>query len=410
MVPINPQLLLERARNYNSGYDVSILLKSARGIYRNAEIFEKEALKEDAFILYSRFVDLIVNKINNMHQFKEMKRVKGPQYYEYNELVKMLGSAMDKSEELMKELKDEYDHYIVTEREKEEIRSLQKKKLQERKVRRTSSGVGKVDDHELIRKLRNLAISDNHSSKAITNETKLVYNTIKIGTDSKIDKAEILEGNSDSYKREESPVVLADHKIVNFTEGGVPLRTVFLPFGIVDKFLKVSNENSLNNLETCGILIGKLIKNAFFINNLVIPEQDNTSDTCMTKNEETLFEFIENEDPELFILGWIHTHPTQSCFMSSVDLHTQNSYQIMLNESISIVCAVDQKFDKRIGVFRLTDPPGVPTITNCNKSGFHLHEEDNLYIDCNRVSSKDIKSGHVVVKHEIDFKYTDLRK
>ena len=30
----------------------------------------------------------------------------------------------------------------------------------------------------------------------------------------------------------------------------------------------------------------------------------------------------------LLILGWIHTHPTQTVFMSSVDLHTHCSYQV----------------------------------------------------------------------------------
>ncbi len=29
----------------------------------------------------------------------------------------------------------------------------------------------------------------------------------------------------------------------------------------------------------------------------------------------------------LYPLGWIHTHPTQTCFLSSVDVHTQCGYQ-----------------------------------------------------------------------------------
>ena len=30
----------------------------------------------------------------------------------------------------------------------------------------------------------------------------------------------------------------------------------------------------------------------------------------------------------LYPLGWIHTHPTQTCFLSSVDVHTQCGYQV----------------------------------------------------------------------------------
>ena len=40
-----------------------------------------------------------------------------------------------------------------------------------------------------------------------------------------------------------------------------------------------------------------------------------------------------------FFLSQIHTHPTQSCFMSSVDLHTHSGFQRMLPESFAVVCA-----------------------------------------------------------------------
>ena len=62
-----------------------------------------------------------------------------------------------------------------------------------------------------------------------------------------------------------------------------------------------------------------------------------TSDSCTTTDEEALFEFQDKHS--LLTLGWIHTHPTQTCFMSSVDLHTHVGYQIMLPEAIAIVCA-----------------------------------------------------------------------
>ena len=31
---------------------------------------------------------------------------------------------------------------------------------------------------------------------------------------------------------------------------------------------------------------------------------------------------------ELYPLGWIHTHPTQTCFLSSIDIHTHCGYQV----------------------------------------------------------------------------------
>lgn len=122
-----------------------------------------------------------------------------------------------------------------------------------------------------------------------------------------------------------------------YLENGSPLRTIFLPPSLRHQFLKVALSNTQANLETCGVLCGTLISNALFISKLVIPDQESTSDTCETINEDKLFEYVDGED--LMVLGWIHTHPTQTCFMSSRDLHTHAGYQAMMPESIAIVCA-----------------------------------------------------------------------
>ena len=122
-----------------------------------------------------------------------------------------------------------------------------------------------------------------------------------------------------------------------YLENGTPLRTIFLPPLLRHRFLDIASPNTKANLETCGILCGTLISNALFISKLVIPEQDSTSDTCEMTNESALFDFVDGED--LMVLGWIHTHPTQTCFMSSRDLHTHCGYQVMMAESIAIVCA-----------------------------------------------------------------------
>lgn len=122
-----------------------------------------------------------------------------------------------------------------------------------------------------------------------------------------------------------------------YLENGSPLRTVFLPPSLRERFLSIAAPNTRANLETCGILCGTLISNALFISRLIIPEQESTSDTCETVNESALFDYCDAED--LMVLGWIHTHPTQTCFMSSRDLHTHCGYQVMMPESIAIVCA-----------------------------------------------------------------------
>lgn len=49
--------------------------------------------------------------------------------------------------------------------------------------------------------------------------------------------------------------------------------------------------------------------------------------------------FAYQNEHDLITLGWIHTHPSQTAFLSSVDLHTHCAYQMMLSEAVAIVCA-----------------------------------------------------------------------
>lgn len=184
-----------------------------------------------------------------------------------------------------------------------------------------------------------------------------------------------------------------------YLENGTPLRTVFLPPELRTHFLALASSNTRRNLETCGILCGTLISNALFISRLLIPEQTCTSDTCETVNESAIFDYCDSED--LMVLGWIHTHPTQTCFMSSRDLHTHCGYQVMLPESIAIVCAPSQT--PEWGVFRLTDPPGLKSILSCTQSGlFHPHSQTHIYTDA-------LRPGHVFEAKGLEFETVDIR-
>ncbi|KAJ4387280.1 hypothetical protein N0V93_007869 [Gnomoniopsis smithogilvyi] len=185
-----------------------------------------------------------------------------------------------------------------------------------------------------------------------------------------------------------------------YLENGTPIRPIFLPAGLREEFLKYAAPNTRQGLEMCGILCGTSVNNALFISHLVIPKQTCTSDTCETDNEEEVMEFCERED--VMVFGWIHTHPTQTCFMSSRDLHTQSGYQIMMPESIAIVCA--PRSEPAYGIFRLTNGPGLDYILNCTQaSTFHQHAIDNLYTDARH------PPGHVYHSNQLDFRTEDLR-
>ncbi|XWS60934.1 hypothetical protein CRYUN_Cryun07bG0081400 [Craigia yunnanensis] len=155
---------------------------------------------------------------------------------------------------------------------------------------------------------------------------------------------------------------------------------------MMESFIKLAKSNTDRNLETCGVLAGSLKNRKFYITALIIPKQESTSDSCQTTNEEEIFDVQDKKS--LFPLGWIHTHPTQSCFMSSIDLHTHYSYQIMLPEAVAIVMA-PRDASRKHGIFRLTSPGGMSVIRQCQQRGFHPHDQPSdggpIYNSCTDV-------------------------
>ncbi|BFI24722.1 STAM-binding protein [Marchantia polymorpha subsp. ruderalis] len=181
---------------------------------------------------------------------------------------------------------------------------------------------------------------------------------------------------------------------------GKGVKHLHISSKMMEEFMALSRLNTQKNLETCGVLAGSLKTGVFNVTTLIIPKQEATSDSCQTVNEEEIFEAQDRRG--LFQLGWIHTHPSQTCFMSSVDLHTHYSYQIMLQEAIAIVMAPTDT-DRKFGIFRLSDPGGVKTIQQCQKRGFHPHEEPSdgspIYEHC----------AHVYMNPQLRFDVIDLR-
>ncbi|CAG5135339.1 unnamed protein product, partial [Candidula unifasciata] len=159
------------------------------------------------------------------------------------------------------------------------------------------------------------------------------------------------------------------------------LRTVIVPSSLMSNFLSVAALNTSREAETMGILFGKLSQGKFIITNLFIPQQKGGHDSCDMENEEELI--VYQDEQNLITLGWIHTHPTQTAFLSSVDLHSHFPWQKMMPEAIAIVCS--PKYDET-GIFTLTDH-GLDVIGSCKQKGFHPHsKEPPLFETCGHVT------------------------
>lgn len=180
------------------------------------------------------------------------------------------------------------------------------------------------------------------------------------------------------------------------------MRDVHVSVALMEEFLAYARSNTGRGIESCGILAGRLSANdsIFTITTLIIPKQQGTTDTVQALNEEEIFEVQFSQ--ELYPLGWIHTHPTQTCFLSSVDVHTQCGYQTMLDEAVAIVMAPTDR-SKKCGIFRLSTPGGLQLVQKCNLRGFHAHPETSTGQDVYELC------GHVFLNPRAKHSVVDLR-
>jgi proteasome lid subunit RPN8/RPN11 len=203
-------------------------------------------------------------------------------------------------------------------------------------------------------------------------------------------------------KRESSHLLASQHSSspsAPTLSSHVPdLRRMVVPLSLISTFLKLSSQNTSNGIETCGIL-GAISQNGFLVVNiLVIPKQRGTSDNTEMINEEDLVQIFGGKRG-IIQAGWIHTHPTQGCFLSSIDIHTQLSFQTQLAEAIAIV--LDPQLNT-YQVFRLTDERtvmqgrrgcnGIAALTRCTDRGFHQQHDGKETQLCYEISEEEVES------------------
>jgi proteasome lid subunit RPN8/RPN11 len=186
--------------------------------------------------------------------------------------------------------------------------------------------------------------------------------------------------------------------------GGGGLRTLRLPSDLSSRFLELARPNTLRNVETCGVLAGAFVGSELVVSHVLIPDQTGSSDACATTEDGENALCRYQLEHELITLGWVHTHPSQTCFFSSVDLHTQCGYQSMLDEAIGIVLA--PRSAPSVGIFRLTTPTGLGEVQCCRERGFHPQHQRNGAGAGNGVYSE---SEHVVLSADVRVQLVDMR-
>ncbi|KAK2159996.1 hypothetical protein LSH36_142g05051 [Paralvinella palmiformis] len=347
---------------------------------------------ESAFILCSKYTTLFVEKLPKHPDYKS-STVKD------KELTKKRLTKMFSLAELLKEkLREKYTKHEVKRKAEEKAREEQKAAEEAERLRLEEARlkVQEIAEHDknkqwktqeedmLLEQQRMLEFLKIKEQKRLEDEQHIRLSGVSISTTIPITpppdyeqtyRDQLSEPQIPSRDLKPSvPAVDRSKKPSHFTVTGVPtlnkynLRDVLVPSAVTDKFLSIASPNTRQNIETCGILCGHLRNNAFTISALLIPKQSGTSDTCTTESEEDIFNYQDSKN--LITLGWIHTHPSQTAFLSSVDLHTHCSYQQLLPEAIAIVCA--PKYHET-GYFYLTPHHGLGLISACRHQGFHDH-------------------------------------
>ncbi|ELU02238.1 hypothetical protein CAPTEDRAFT_20376 [Capitella teleta] len=384
--------------------------RSGLEMLRMATVYLEEGNLESAFVLYSKFVSLFVEKLPKHPDYKastkaerDVNKKKVQMVFPKAEAIKKKLIAIYSEQEKIRQ-KQELEQAAVLASKREQMKAEEEERKREEEMRRQDEERRKIEkeqemlqeqetelqrlkDREQARVYEQMADAD----RRMQEEAAAAVAALSIA--SQIPPHNASPSGPSMPSRELKPpfanavpvlppsVDRSSKPSDHFTSSGAltgnkhGLRGVSIPGEIVVKFLNIALPNTSRNIETCGILCGRMRQNAFLISHLIIPQQTGTPDSCTTSKEEAVFDYQDNHD--LITLGWIHTHPSQTAFLSSVDLHTHCSYQLMLPEAVAIVCAPQYQ---ETGYFHLTDA-GLDVVSKCRQSGFHPHQKEPPLFD-----------------------------
>lgn len=398
---VEPQERLKQLINYSNLIEVDSHVpptryyRSGLEMVRMANVYYSEGNLENAYCLYLKFMTLFLEKIRKHPDFNTVPaHMKAANQ---SKLREVLPKAEKLKEKLLEIYKQDYNNYCA---------QLEKLKKEEEERKRKAELAKKEEEQKpkapptdfvtatLPTPINNVSYPDPNLARpspvslpsvpalpsapdlppAYTSDSSISLPTIP------------------SFDRSRKPSELAITD--RYDTGG--LRPVIVPSKVMVFFQNLAHTNTVKNVETCGILAGKLERNHLIITHMIVPKQSGTSDSCTTTNEEEIFDYQDQHN--LITIGWIHTHPTQTAFLSSVDLHTHCPYQLLMPEAIAIVCS--PKYNET-GYFNLTPSYGLQYISNCRKTGFHPHPSEPALFK---------NAEHVSVDNSAPLDVLDLRK
>uniref|UniRef100_A0A3B4GIX5 STAM binding protein like 1 n=1 Tax=Pundamilia nyererei TaxID=303518 RepID=A0A3B4GIX5_9CICH len=358
---------------------------------RMAAVYLEEGSLENAYVLYTKFITLFVEKLPAHRDYQQCTAIPEKHFI----MKKLQEVAFPRKDELKKRLEEKYSRehseylraqsfilgkldrrrFLLLEEERQRVAALRRMQIESEQFRYFEDQLRR---QELANK-RGVEAEQKTKVPEVTDGSRLSQQPIKNSIRSL--------GADPNRNRLPAPVSQPAATLAGVQSERVEgLRRVLIPKGLTQSFLSLARSNTARGIETCGVLCGQLTHNEFTLTHVVVPKQTAGPDFCDMENVEELFSF--QDEHHLLTLGWIHTHPTQTAFLSSVDLHTHCSYQLMLPEAVAIVCAPKHS---DTGVFRLTNL-GMSEVSACKLKGFHPHsKEPPLFTVCRHVVFRDLR-------------------
>ncbi|XP_017924629.1 AMSH-like protease isoform X2 [Pipra filicauda] len=355
---------------------------------RMASVYMEEGNLENAFVFYNKFITLFVEKLpshRDYHQcavpekqdiIKKLKEVAFPRTDELKrDLLKKYNleyqEYMQKKNKCNTEILKKLEHQKLIEAEKKRIAHMRQQQLESEQFQFFEDQLKKQELARDQKIKESVAMSEQIDGSMLSCISVPENNSLSTAVLEKKERSGTsgCAGHSPPVNRVLKPAATLSAVQTQLAEA---LRGVILPRDLCHKFLLLAEANTTHN--------------EFTITHVIVPKQTAGPDYCDMENVEELFGIQDQYN--LLTLGWIHTHPTQTAFLSSVDLHTHCSYQLMLPEAIAIVCSPKHN---DTGIFRLTNA-GMLEVSACKKKGFHPHTKDpRLFNPCTHVVGKDIK-------------------
>lgn len=359
---------------------------------RMAAVYLEEGSLENAYVLYNKFITLFVEKLPGHRDYQQcsvpekhviMKKLQEVAFPRKDQLKKLLHEKYNREHieylqsqsqaMVMEGCGQKLQQLTLLEEEKQRVAQLRRMQIESEQFRYFEDQLRRQDLANRREEEAGLKVPEQTDGSCLSQQTR--RNHVRVHSDPNRNKPP-------------PPDIKPGAALTGVHSQRVEgLRRVVISRDLTYRFLLLADSNTARGIETCGVLCGKLTQNEFAVTHVVVPKQSAGPDYCDMENVEELFSFQDHHN--LLTLGWIHTHPTQTAFLSSVDLHTHCSYQLMLPEAVAIVCAPKHN---DMGVFRLTGP-GMGEVGSCRLKGFHPHSKDPpLFTHCKHVVVKDSKT------------------